>query len=132
MIEAEALKPVGFFAELEPGDDGRPHLAVCRGGMNWKTAEAVAAYLEKGAGVVDVMGVTIDPLDEGTAISGGPSLVSDGVWVWRVDLSYFVRKYGVSLPADFVMHALEDGPMPPQASIASRYEEALKAAGWSP
>ncbi|KAB1987024.1 hypothetical protein F8144_19790 [Streptomyces triticiradicis] len=42
----------------------------------------------------------LDP--EASELSGIGSLYTDGIWLWRQDLSYYLAKYHVSLPPDFV------------------------------
>ncbi|OSP38959.1 hypothetical protein B7767_34455 [Streptomyces sp. 13-12-16] len=35
-------------------------------------------------------------------MTGIGSLITDGTWLWREDLSYYIAKYHVSLPNDFL------------------------------
>ncbi|MGV9280248.1 hypothetical protein [Streptomyces sp. NPDC003730] len=49
------------------------------------------------------MGAQADVLDPGGPIlvSAG-SLLTDGAWLWRDDLAYYVAEYHLALPGDFV------------------------------
>jgi len=62
----------------------------------------VLEYLSKGTGVIDFMEATRDPFDRAKYISGGPSLFSDGEWIWRHDLEHYVRFYRIGLPEEFL------------------------------
>jgi hypothetical protein len=47
------------------------------------------------------MGVVDDVLGSGESIMGGGSLLTDGEWVWRGDLSFYVYQHHVVLPDEF-------------------------------
>lgn len=101
------MKAVGVFRELEPGhDESLPSIKAAAGFLTPNDANLIAAYLENGETVFDVMKANADPFDPSISLPGGPSLVTDGLWVWRLDLAYFVRKYRVELSRDFVSHAV--------------------------
>ncbi|MGW4545355.1 hypothetical protein ACWEN4_03135 [Streptomyces violaceorubidus] len=42
------------------------------------------------------------------------SLLTDGVWLWRDDLAYYVDRYHLALPGDFVAYVGELGYSPPE------------------
>ena len=86
------MKVVGLFRELDR--EMSPSLGSIhdlRGKLSPDAASLVKEYLQQGTPIFDVMGVSADPLDEKFVFSGGPSLLSDGFWVWRSDLYYFVE-----------------------------------------
>ncbi|MEE1930954.1 hypothetical protein V1J52_22710 [Streptomyces sp. TRM 70351] len=43
-----------------------------------------------------------DVLGSGRYVIGGDSIVTDGEWVWRRDLGFYVRRYHVRLPEEFL------------------------------
>lgn len=101
------MRAVGLFRELShnmPSSAASMHEAA--GKISDDIANAVGSYLENGIPIFDIMETTIDPIDRTTKIPGGSSLLSDGHWVWREDLSYFVKKYKLQLPQSFIEHAL--------------------------
>ena len=59
------------------------------------------------AGILDI-GTTAEARDvftgEGTGIRD--NLRTDGVYAWGTDLAYYIKKYNLRLPDDFVKHAL--------------------------
>ncbi|WP_283150480.1 hypothetical protein [Silvimonas soli] len=100
------MRVIGLFRELGGQiDASTKSIYSMLGQLPQDEMVPVVRYLRSGVPVFDIMEATIDPLDRVTHISGGPSLVSDGTWIWRNDLVYFVEKYRIGLPADFVLYA---------------------------
>lgn len=133
------MRVIGVFRELEPGgNQSMQSIHEVVGILNDNLAKLILDYLSSGITVFDVMGVTIDPIDKTTCISGGPGLVTDGEWIWREDLKYFVEKYNVGLPQDFLNHVSREILVRKDASIiVSRVENIVAAynsavgSGWS-
>ncbi|WP_340559008.1 hypothetical protein [Streptomyces sp. GSL17-111] len=65
-------------------------------------AEKVHAYLRDGYVLLATMGATQDVLGSDESILGGDSLYTDGTWVWRGDLRFYVRRYHLALPEEFL------------------------------
>ncbi|WP_326837412.1 hypothetical protein VSH64_21385 [Amycolatopsis rhabdoformis] len=99
---------MGFFAELE---ERRPD--VFRGSVfevisrNRDPHESnLVAYLQGGRYLMYIMEGTRDVIaNDGSGVSGGSSLMTDGIWVWRLDLPYLVKKHHLELDPEFVWHA---------------------------
>jgi hypothetical protein len=71
------------------------------------------------------MGAQADVLDpEGPTLVGAGSLLTDGVWLWREDLAYYVATYHLALPRDFLARVRELGYRPPKVP-ESRLVEVL-------
>ena len=124
------MKVVGIYRELTA--DHNPSLdSICSsaGLLSIDQSQVIVRYLEAGVPVFDVMESTIDPFDGKTRIDGGPSLISDGIWVWRNDLAYFVQKYRIGLSPEFVAHAVSLEPPGGEESqaIVAKWEDALAA-----
>jgi hypothetical protein len=49
-------------------------------------------------------GVQHDFLDPSSKRVTSPDMVTDGVWLWPGELSYYVGVHHVELPAEFVSH----------------------------
>lgn len=61
------------------------------------------------------MGSQTDVLDpDGPTLVGNGSLHTDGTWLWREGLSYYVAKYHLALPREFVAHVRRLKYSPPQ------------------
>ena len=58
--------------------------------------------MDEGCTVIVSPGVTKDVIDETAGSAGTGSACTDGKWLWPDDLSYYVRKYNISIPADFL------------------------------
>jgi hypothetical protein len=121
------IRPVGFFSELSPGW-GLPLDGSIKDVVN-PTGEPdeskIIAYLRNGAGIWSEMSAGPDVLDpEAPDIPGIGSLYTDGTWLWRQDLAYYLGKYHVSLPAEFVTHVRNSHHEVPQVA-ESRLMEIL-------
>ncbi|RQX15792.1 hypothetical protein DDE19_17975 [Micromonospora ureilytica] len=98
------MKTVGFFRELGPnqtevyGESIHSHLDS----EPLPDALQVDDYLRHGHGLIDVMGAEIDVLGSGRHLVGGASVLTDGEWLWRDDLRFYLAEYQVSLPAEFL------------------------------
>lgn len=123
------MKVVGLFRELGPGiAPSVTSIHEVIGALDHDITDMIGKYLDRGVPVFDVMEATVDPLDRSTRIVGGPSLLSDGEWVWRNDLSYFVRKYRVAVSDEFVRHAFKQMGIPLDRNIVLRdWQAALEA-----
>lgn len=124
------MKVIGVFRELGRGiAPSVPSIHSLVGTLSADDVALVVDYLRSGTVVVDVMEAVIDPVDSVTCINGGSSLVSDGVWVWRADLAYFVEKYRVGLPSDFLVHARRLRHAIADPSIIGRWNEVVESYG---
>ncbi|MFE0041037.1 hypothetical protein [Streptomyces sp. NPDC059015] len=96
----------GFFRQLEP--DGpvvfsEDIQAAVVAGPNYPV-EGVVRYLKAGHPILDVADSARDVLGGASRIAGSSSVLTDGEWVWRWDLTYYVERYNVALPELFVEH----------------------------
>jgi hypothetical protein len=111
-VEAELrgnrmLEPLGFFEELfanAPQGVSAGRLMDAIPDSPAEDVRNIAEYLQSGHEIFDTMGAERDVVTNAGWILGAASLQTDGVWVWRVDLAHYVRRYGVRLPATFVNH----------------------------
>ncbi|MFI2026750.1 hypothetical protein [Streptomyces buecherae] len=63
------------------------------------------------------MGVSVDVLGTDGQILGGDSLLTDGEWVWRKDLSFYVETYHLELPHEFLDRVRAFEGQPPEVSV---------------
>lgn len=98
------MRILGFHEEFWPVGAGVPDgsirefLAEDPGVLEEETVD----YLRKGNEIFASMGVTEDVLGSGETILGGGSIYTDGEWIWRGDLGFYLLKYHLRLPGDFV------------------------------
>lgn len=98
------MKIADHFQELWSPSFGAP-----RGSMRDFLADSayddereITQYLLAGHDLFSVMGSSEDVLGSGQTIMGGDSIYSDGEWVWRGDLWFYVRTHHVALPTEFL------------------------------
>ncbi|MCP9987480.1 hypothetical protein LUX01_13080 [Streptomyces sudanensis] len=99
-----SMQFVGFFREMQPNPDEVFKESIfdhLTGGPSYE-ASNVVRYLESGYPVFDIMEGTRDVLGGKFLVPGGSSLLTDGQYVWRNDLSYYVREYKINLPVEFL------------------------------
>ena len=98
-------KRTGFFREMPHGDGNDPSIKEAMNCLKSdQNVDDICDYLDAGKILVICCGSCIDVIDPKKGIAGTPSLLTDGVWVWPGDLSYYVRNYHVAIDAAFVEH----------------------------
>jgi hypothetical protein len=126
------IRPVGFYTELSPGwnlaVDGSIKDAVRPSGE--PDESRIVSYLVNGTGIWSEMSAGPDVLDpEGPLLTGIGSLFTDGEWIWRGDLSYYVSTYHVRLPTAFITHIRERNHTPPKVPDSRLFEIARQDLG---
>jgi hypothetical protein len=106
------IKRAGFYREIGGPDatsDDAPslHAAVHDSGP-WDE-DRILAYLESALEIYTTMGAQRDALTGDEWIAGSGSLMTDGTWVWPIDLAHYVRRHHVALPQEFVDHIRANG-----------------------
>jgi hypothetical protein len=120
------MRTVGFFRELGPepvevyADSIRAQLAP----EPLSDSDRVTDYLRDGHDLIDVMGAEPDVLGSGRRLVGGASIMTDGEWIWRDDLRFYVATYHVRLPDDFLASIRAKGYQVPDLRV-----DDLRAAG---
>ncbi|GHC74446.1 hypothetical protein [Streptomyces cinnamoneus] len=96
------MKALGFYRELWPSSsDWDGNIGDFVSNSPQPNEQEVAAYLRNGHALFASMGVVDDVLGSGESIVGGSSLFTDGDWVWRGDLWFYVVTYHLLLPDEF-------------------------------
>lgn len=98
------LKQVGFFKELPHGDPRAASLCESKNQLNDDLVKCITDYLESGVLFIACPGLARDALSANKEIIGTLGILTDGVWAWPADLSYYVNKYKVGLSLDFLEH----------------------------
>ncbi|MFI9153676.1 hypothetical protein [Streptomyces sp. NPDC053367] len=126
------IRSAGFFAELNPGWgmplDGSIRDAVRSAGES--DEDRIIGYLRNGTALWSETGAERDVLDpEGPDLTGAGSLLTDGTWLWREDLPYYVSAYHVTLPAEFLAHIRGLGHAAPTVPDSRLHEIATQDLG---
>ncbi|WP_432146076.1 hypothetical protein [Streptomyces sp. bgisy084] len=66
--------------------------------------DRILSYLKGGEEIFSTMGAERDVISQDEWVSGDGSLVTDGEWVWPVDLAHYLSRYRIALPGDFLDH----------------------------
>ncbi|GAB4583200.1 hypothetical protein [Nocardia sp. IFM 10818] len=99
------LKPVGIYREMfRAARHDLPSLHESRTELLADNRDRVVEYMKAATPVFDVMGDSPDLLDSAKRIGSGPSLMSDGEWIWRVDSIHYLSHYPLTIPDEFLTH----------------------------
>ncbi|KOG29089.1 hypothetical protein [Streptomyces resistomycificus] len=122
------MKIADHFQEL-----WSPSLGASRGsvrdslaGSSYDDEREIVQYLLSGHDLFNIMGSSDDVLGSGRTIMGGDSVYSDGEWVWRGDLCFYVRTYHVTLPPEFLERIRAFDYVMPTEDLPSLMEIARK------
>jgi hypothetical protein len=108
------LKPIIRCREFPFGMIHDPSMRELMTAHPWEHQGEVLAYLRSGYVLGYVMGGGVpdwfdptcraNPTIDGRVWDGATPM-TDGVWLWPAGLIYFVEKYNVRLPQEFIDHA---------------------------
>ncbi|WP_097245139.1 hypothetical protein [Nocardia amikacinitolerans] len=108
------LNTVGIYREMyRSPKEGLPSLREAQATQPLTDRQAILEYMRSAPPVFDVLEDVTDLLDDSTVIPGGPSLISDGRWIWRVDSIHYLATYRFNFPEEFLFHVRDSGYRPP-------------------
>ncbi|WP_425846775.1 hypothetical protein [Micromonospora sp. DT15] len=84
-------------------------MAEAQGELAEEFVTIAAEYLKNGSVVAAASGYAFDELAPDRPEIAPLSILTDGKWSWPSDLSYYVRKYRIGLPKEFLQHAAARG-----------------------
>jgi hypothetical protein len=74
-------------------------------------------YLDQGVCAAGCGGVVPDALDPSLPVRLGLDILTDGVWEWPQYLSYYIKRYHISLPDEFIEHMRINDWIVPNVSV---------------
>ncbi|MGW0087223.1 hypothetical protein [Streptomyces sp. NPDC003393] len=101
------IKRGGFFREIggqAPTADDAPSLRDAVQDSGPWDEDRILTYLESGLEIYSTMGAERDVLTGEEWILGSGSLMTDGTWLWPVDLTHYVRRHHAALPQGFLSY----------------------------
>ncbi|GAB2721962.1 hypothetical protein [Nocardia thraciensis] len=108
------LRPVGIYREMyRKGREDLPLLADSYTKRVIDDRWRVAEYMRAGTPVFDVLEDVVDLVDGREWVRGGPSLISDGEWIWRIDSAYYLENYSLDIPQEFLERVRRHDYRPP-------------------
>ena len=99
------VRHLGFFSDLPHGISSEPRVQSLIADSPLNDESRLVKYLNDGELFIASPGVVHDVLSDSDTVIGSADILTDGVWAWPRDLSYYVSRYHVHLPEDFVEHA---------------------------
>jgi hypothetical protein len=102
-VTAMALPRIGYFRELSYGRNSDPSIKDSIRAKGLEDEDKIAGYLAHGVPGCVSPGVTFDGLNPGPPI-GSLSILTDGKYSWFSDLVYYLQRYHIELPEEFVNH----------------------------
>ncbi|MEV4877217.1 hypothetical protein [Streptomyces cyaneofuscatus] len=110
------MEIAGFFEELWPPSFGAPigRVRDFVASTRHEDEGEIVEYLLSGYELFSVMGSSADVLGSGKTVLGGDSIFSDGRWIWRGDLWFYVLAYNIRLPSEFLTHMRRNQHLMPE------------------
>jgi hypothetical protein len=118
--EVFGMRLAGFFREIQTFTDGESILSSLDA-LPLPMRSLAAGYLRNGYRVVESLGALADDMvDPSIRKIGRKAVFTDGTWCWPYVLAYYVEKYGVRLPQEFVEFMVANSWRPPSVSKEQR------------
>jgi hypothetical protein len=95
------LKRFGFFDSVAL-EQRKAQLSQLIGEGEHGQKAKILSYLRSGEELLLVAGIVRDPIDPKRPIIGSPHILTDGTWAWSADVAYYVEKYNLRIPEEFV------------------------------
>jgi hypothetical protein len=115
------LVRIGFFREMSrdlKAQRASPSIRDYVSDRPQDNEEKVVAYLRGGICLGASAGFEPDVFDPSSRVALCAHLISDGVYLWRLDLAHYVEKYHVRLPPGFLSHMASVNWEPPSSKEA--------------
>ncbi len=98
------LMPIGFFRELKHGRPDGPSLREAMRDKGKPGESRIAAYLRDAPILLHALGPVTDVFQPNGDYICAPNIRTDGMYAWPEDLAYYVERYHVELPPEFLKH----------------------------
>jgi hypothetical protein len=99
------VRHVGFFSDLPYGIPSEPSIRSLVAEQPHPDEERLVGYLNDGVLFIASPGVVFDVLEDDGVVIGAANILTDGVWAWPGALSYYVARYHLRIPDEFIDHA---------------------------
>ncbi|MBU5617991.1 DUF677 domain-containing protein [Psychrobacter sp. TAE2020] len=115
---------VGFFKELgRDFNDFPDSIYDFKNKLDPDIKPIVLNYLTQSTGIFDWLETVRDCLNREKIIPGGGSCIwSDGEWIFREDLAYYIKEYDVGLPSKFIEKIINSNGIPPLSDETVRMD----------
>jgi hypothetical protein len=96
------LKTVGYYKEMPQGRETDPTIFDYINNKSLDNIDKICEYLDQGVTFITSPGTVEDVICPENGVIGTSNALTDGVWLWPEALSYYVKKYALILPDDFI------------------------------
>ena len=96
------LRVIGVYNEMPYGKTSDLSIMDFIGQEDDDNILKICNYLEHGIVIIHSSEVLNDVIDYSKGIAGTATALTDGVWLWPGDLSYYVRNYKLKLSDEFI------------------------------
>ncbi|WP_434740273.1 hypothetical protein [Micromonospora sp. SH-82] len=119
LMDGGQVKTAGMFLEFGPVRSAEPQRRIFDSVADEELPDVawVVGYLDAGHVLIDVMDVAADPFEPTERVLNGSTVLTDGDWLWRKDLAYYVRRHRVAVPAEFLALIRERGYAVPARGV---------------
>lgn len=98
----------GYYKEMPHGEPTNPSIMDFVGKEDKSIIDKICSYLESGVVLATTPGVVNDVINPDKGAIGTPTALTDGIWVWPGDLSYYVKNYKLKLSDEFIQTMKEN------------------------
>ena len=96
------VNSVGYYKEMPHATKATESIYDHINKEKQENVDNICRYLESGVEFIVSPGKVEDVIKPENGTAGSPSTFTDGIWCWPGDLSYYVRKYRLKLPDEFI------------------------------
>jgi hypothetical protein len=104
-------KQFGFYSKMAK-PEAMADLESLRHTVPQEFEDRILSYLQRGKQIVAVAGLASDVFSGD--IIGPPNIFSDGEWTWTSEAIYYVKRYHVRVPDEFIRQMQSNNWEPPQ------------------
>ncbi|MEU8215607.1 hypothetical protein AB0C47_07545 [Micromonospora taraxaci] len=118
-MDGGQLKSAGMFREFGPVRSAEPQESIFGSVAAEELPDLtqVVSYLNSGHVLIDMMDVADDAFDPARQVMNGSTVMTDGDWLWRKDLAYYVQRHRVAVPEAFLALIRERDYVVPSRSV---------------
>ncbi|MDO5564110.1 MAG: hypothetical protein Q4F88_02630 [Eubacteriales bacterium] len=99
------LKTIGCFKEMPYGYNNGKSIKDYISDNEASNKKEIINYLNQGICIAACCGVSEDVINPNNGIIGVPDVLVDGKYQWYRDIIYYIEKYNLKLPKEFIEYA---------------------------
>jgi hypothetical protein len=101
-MENKSLKLVTVHLWAGSDEEKVSRLSFLVSNTNLSNKAEILHYLSTGCQFANIWTIAVDLLQPDKPSIDAPNLFSDGLWAWTGEIPYYVEKYNVTLPNEFI------------------------------